>query len=502
MPLYFILSLVLTIGVLKERASSCMALATNPITPRFVGFDLGTSGARVSIIEPSSTSREFDEIYSKAIAWNDCGAYDDADSWLGAIESLLRDASEALEDGLDSVSRICFSGTSASCLVVDRSSQTVTRSARMYDFDILSSASSEEGKRYAEQALECIEKHVPPRHTARARTGSLAKLVSWAYESPWKDCEVLLHQSDFLSMKLMEDCSPVRSDWHNCLKLGYDVRNKCWPTWMKKCLLEAGISSPLDKGSGAIPTQVVSPGEPIGTISKSMAKRMGLPEDTILVGGTTDSNAAFFAAAGVRPPMGTAVTSLGSTTAIKLLSQQYIEDADRGVYSHRFPTFDSENQNEDAWLVGGASNVGCAIFRKLDFSNDELAELSQLIDPTVDSQLKYYPLVKTGERFPNADSNKEPILSPVPDSRQDYLHGLLQSISMVEMEGFQVLHELGAPLPKVIFSCGGGSKNSAWTKMRRRILAQGLGVSDVEMDQASNTEASFGAALLAAAMAA
>lgn len=34
---------------------------------------------------------------------------------------------------------------------------------------------------------------------------------------------------------------------------------------------------------------------------------------------------------------------------------------------------------------------------------------------------RYYPLTKKGERFPVNDANKEPILEPVPASRQEFL---------------------------------------------------------------------------------
>jgi D-ribulokinase len=54
-----------------------------------------------------------------------------------------------------------------------------------------------------------------------------------------------------------------------------------------------------------------------------------------------DSIAAFLAA-GVETP-GEAVTSLGSTLAVKLLSEARVEDAAFGVYSHRLG---------DGWLVG------------------------------------------------------------------------------------------------------------------------------------------------------
>ena len=108
-----------------------------------------------------------------------------------------------------------------------------------------------------------------------------------------------------------------------------------------------------------------------------------------------------------------------------------------------------------------------------------------------------------------ADSTKEPILRPKPDSRKEYLHGILQGIGDVERDGFKVLGDLGATpkLPKVVLSCGGGSKNDMWIAMRQRRLKEIYGGGDDDSDdvdvvvvkRATNTEASYGAALLAAA---
>lgn len=53
----------------------------------------------------------------------------------------------------------------------------------------------------------------------------------------------------------------------------------------------------------------------------TVASKYGLSSNVVLVGGTTDSNAAFFAAAGAKPDYGIAVTSLGSTLAMKQLSR-------------------------------------------------------------------------------------------------------------------------------------------------------------------------------------
>ena len=483
-----------TLGENLEKSGDC-----------FIGFDLGTSGARMSIVQKTSAGH-FDEVVTEALAWDDNLVYDDGNDWRKAIDTLLSRAKGM--EVMDRVKAICVSGTSATCLLVKRHSLDISRKARMYNFDVKGSSSPA-----VDNVMELIEKYVPDKHTARATTGTLAKLLLWSEEQSLED-EVLCHQSDFVSLSLMyegldDDDVDITThcDFHNILKLGYDVRELEYPSWMMELLKEgANMPNPED----VLPSKVVSPGEPIGVISPVVAAKYGLSSNVVLVGGTTDSNAAFFAAAGANPEYGTAVTSLGSTLAIKQLSSTYVEDASRGVYSHRFPRFGgsdgeeaSDNNVEEAWLIGGASNVGCAVLRAEDFSNEELSSLSLEIDSNEDSPLSYYPLIKTGERFPVADSSKEPVLSPKPDSRKEYLHGILQGIGNVERDGFTVLGELGATpkLPKVVLSCGGGSKNDMWIAMRQRRLMEIYGDDggDVVVKRATNTEASYGAALLAAA---
>eukprot|EP00536_Pseudo-nitzschia_multiseries_P005237 jgi/Psemu1/190000/e_gw1.95.91.1 len=527
----------------------------------FAGFDLGTSGCRVSILErvPLTDGGGFREVYNDSVTWKDCGRpkasddngaattatsegrYDDPESWWIAIETLLGGCSQ--HSLLESIASICVSGTSASCLMADRTTLEVTRQPRMYDYDVLASSSSTDEGNRGEQTLELLDKHLPPKHTARSTTGSFAKLVEWILRSPLLSNEILFHQSDYVSTRLL-GLSNVRvpqSDWQNCLKLGYDVRNLCWPLedWMEPCLREALAMSTST-------STVVSPGAPLGCIDEGVATQLGLSPGVVIVGGTTDSNAAFYAAAAsgggnddddddygddddtITIPYGTAVTSLGSTTAIKFLSKTYVEDSTLGVYSHRFPAHgkasDDDEANE-AWLVGGASNVGCAVFRALDFSDEELKRRSADMDPSTDSEAYlrygYYPLLpnKVGERFPRADPTKQSVLEPIPDAtmssdedgaRTEYLKGLFQSITTeVERKGYEVLRDLGAspPFPSTISTAGGGSKNDVWTSLRQRIMNDavnvdsnaGEGTEPVTVKRAAHSEASYGAALLAAA---
>ncbi|CAM9313402.1 unnamed protein product [Discosporangium mesarthrocarpum] len=296
------------------------------------------------------------------------------------------------------------------------------------------------------------------------------KLLCWHLESPVCG-ELFAHQADYISTHLRgaqasdKGRNAIVSDWNNALKAGFDVENLQWPAWL--------LNSPIGREIEASLPQVVMPGAAVGAVSAEMVSRFGFPSDCQVVAGTTDSIAAFLAA-GVTEP-GHAVTSLGSTLAVKMLSEQRVEDVSLGVYSHRLGGGrGEESQGQGLWLVGGASNVGCAVLREEGFEVDELQELSSKIDPLRDSPLgkTYYPLRRTGggERFPTNDPTKKALLKPKPESRQEYLHAILEAIARVEKEGYMALEALGATKLERVATAGGGAENPMWTTMRQRIL--------------------------------
>ena len=88
-------------------------------------------------------------------------------------------------------------------------------------------------------------------------------------------------------------------------------------------------------------------------VDAEVARALGLSSDCKVVAGVTDSNAAFLASGASK--VGEGMTSLGTTLAIKLLSDQPVFDPGRGVYSHRI---------KDMWLPGGASNSGGGVLLK------------------------------------------------------------------------------------------------------------------------------------------
>ena len=317
----------------------------------------------------------------------------------------------------------------------------------------------------ARAAAARIAALAPARSGAHGPASSLAKLLHLLGESPAGPARHALHQADWIS-----GCLGGRwdvSDENNALKLGYDVERRAWPDWLAN----------LDLPPGLLPA-VVPPGTPTGTLRPDLARRWGVPADTRIVTGTTDSTAGFLAT-GAREP-GTAVTSLGSTLVLKVLSTVPVYAPEYGVYSHRLG---------DLWLAGGASNSGGAVLLQF-FTPEQLAEITPHLHPERPTGLDYYPLCAPGERFPVADPYLAPRIDPVPDDPVRLLQGLLEGMAEIEARGYRLLAELGAPYPTEVRSVGGGAANAAWTRMR----ADRLGVPVL---RAAHQEAAYGAALLA-----
>lgn len=416
----------------------------------YLGLDFGTSGARACVLDTARTI-----VHEERIAYPDAQTQAPLD-WREALHALLRQLPESVAPKLQA---IAIAATSSTVLLCDERLVPVSPALLYSD------------NRAREEAEE-LKHHAPAEHIVCSATSGLAKFLWLTRHGDVSNATYFLHQADWLAA-LLTGLSGI-SDYHNALKTGYDVERLCWPDWVRR-LPHAHL----------LP-QVIAPGAAITHIRPAVAQHFGLAPACTVHAGTTDSIAAFIAT-GVHEP-GDAVTSLGTTIALKLLSQTRVEAAQYGVYSHRYG---------DLWLAGGASNAGGGVLRQY-FSDARLAELSTHIDPASDSTLDYYPLPRPGERFPINDPQLVPRLEPRPlrpgsgqavDEVQ-FLHGLLQGLSRIEASGYAKLVELGATPLKSITTCGGGAKNEAWLKMRARLLGMPVSV-------AAHAEAAYGAALLA-----
>ncbi|WJX51376.1 D-ribulose kinase [Trifolium repens] len=413
----------------------------------YLGLDFGTSGARFAIIDIGGAIQA--EAKRNYPLYSNGESRDWARSWKETLFLLLEDIPLNLRKHIVSIS---IDGTSATTIIVDSDTGEPLWRPLLYNES-------------CPDALPAVKSIAPPNHTVCTASSTLCKLISWwNRDGSNQKSALLLHQADWL-LWLLHGKLGV-SDYNNALKVGYDPEVDSYPSWL--------VCQPY---SHLLPS-VVAPGTPIACLKEELRNKFGFQKECVVCSGTTDSIAAFLAARATQP--GKAVTSLGSTLAIKLLSNTRIEDSRFGVYSHRL---------DDKWLVGGASNTGGVVLRQL-FTDDQLEKLSEQINPSQISLLDYYPLPKVGERFPIADPELAPRLLPRPENDVEYLHGILESIARIEAKGYGLLKELGATEVDQVFTAGGGAKNEKWTKIRERVL--GLPVS-----RADQTEAAYGTALLA-----
>ena len=418
----------------------------------YLGIDFGTSGARAIVVDAIGQIRgegryDFEMGRTTSADW--------IPIWREALFSLLEQICRIVPV-TQNIARIAINGTSSTVLLCDETGNPVDAPI-LYDDD------------RSVTVLDTLKSIAPANHPVLSATSSLAKLLWWITENKSQASYYFLHQADWLAFLLHGRLGI--SDYHNALKLGADVENLRYPNW---------LNEGLDRiAGGNIPQlpHIVAPGTPIGTIAPDIARRFGLLANCTVCAGTTDSIAAFLASGASAP--GEAVTSLGSTLVLKLLSRTRVDNSRYGIYSHRLG---------DLWLAGGASNTGGAVLRQF-FGDDELATLSLQI-PSGESPLDYYPLTQPGERFPINDPQLSPRLEPKPDDRVAFLHGLLDGMAKIETRGYQLLQQLGAASLKRVYTAGGGAKNRVWTRLRQHRLG-------VPVIPSIQTEAAYGTALLA-----
>lgn len=405
----------------------------------FLGFDFGTSGARACAIDVNRVV-----VHENQTAYRNATAPLD---WREALYSLLKQLPETVAAKLQGIAIVA---TSATVLLCDEELAPISH-ALIY--------SDNSAKDEARQ----IKEFAPSGHIAGTATSGLAKFLWLTRRADIANAAHFMHQSDWLA-SMLTGAGGI-TDYHNALKTGYDVENLCWPDWVRQL-----------PHSHLLPS-VVAPGSAIAQIRPAVAGYFKINPACTIYAGTTDSIAAFMAT-GISQP-GEAVTSLGTTLVLKLLSERRVESGQFGVYSHRYGNL---------WLAGGASNAGGGVLRQY-FNDIQLTELSPQINDS-DSPLDYYPLPCPGERFPINDPALAPRLTPRPADNAQFLHGLLQGLSRIEAAGYTKLTELGATPLKSVTTMGGGAKNTVWMKMREKLLG-------VPVGRALHTEAAYGAALLA-----
>lgn len=450
-----------------------------------LGIDVGTSGLRACVVQrrpgkaPQFRASSAVALLSVNSDLNGTACVQTSpQSWLEALKLLLDDP--VIKPTLSQVGHVVVDATSSTVLLCSQDGQPRT-AALMYN-DQQAQAQSEQ--------IAHITESLGVSTAAQGASSTLAK-VRFLQEGVKASAQTLFicHQIDFVNHYLAD------FDWitdeNNALKLGYDSVQGEWPGWVSDYLSPLNRLNPSNTNTLPALTlpKVVAPGTALARLKPSIAQRFGLNPHAVLYAGTTDSIAGFLAAGASQP--GDAVTSLGSTLALKMLSSQPIFNAQYGIYSHKL-----KNQ----WLVGGASNSGGAVlmaYFSLTDINDLMRMFYQLNGAQQDALLNtaaatdYYPLTRPGERFPIASSTFSPKMPPPVHAVHNdldklaYFMAMVQGLVNVENTGYQRLHALGAPRVKRLYAVGGGLKNPLWVRLRQNIWP-------TQLNPALSADAAFG----------
>lgn len=403
-----------------------------------LGIDVGSSGVRVAALDPNGRRAAFAAVPMATAREEATRIVQDPTTWWNAA----RQALQMLRHRIDfaQIGALAVDGTSGSILGVDVGGRPMTPGL------MFSSPAQHE-------IVGTVAAFAPSETAAHGRTSALARAITMQHAP---GVVRVLHQADWVS-GLFSGRFDV-TDENNALKTGYDPVARCWPNWVER--------------AGMLPDRlpaVVRPGTVTGQILRSRAAELGLPTNTAIVAGTTDGCAAFLATGASK--IGEAVTSLGTTLVLKLLSNRPLFAPDLGVYSHRIA---------DGWLIGGASNSGGAAIGR-HFSLDRIRALSAHMCPDVPTGLNFYPLPGRGERFPLNDPDMEAQIEPRPASDDHFLQGLMEGVANIERRGYAVLREMSGTEVASIRAVGGGSRNLPWRAIRSRVL--GVPLIEPEDDQ-------------------
>lgn len=420
-------------------------------SPAYLGIDFGTSGCRAEVIDPEGKVLAEASVPMPMPRREHGRSEQNPEIWWQALTALMASVASRIRPGR--IEAIAVDGTSGTLLLCDEAGRPLGP-ALMYD-----------DRRCAAEAA-IIARFAPAESAAHGSSSALARLLYLQSHLP--GARHALHQADWIAGRLCGSFGA--SDENNSLKLGYDPLTRRWPEWIERTGADPGL----------LP-RVLRPGTTTGMLHNPEILELGFTKGTRIVAGTTDGVAAFLATGA--KDVGDAVTSLGSTLVLKVLSSTPVFVPSHGIYSHPCG---------ELWLAGGASNSGGAVLLRY-FTVERMTALSARMDTSKPTGLDYYPLTEPGERFPHNDPGLAPRLDPRPADDAMFLQAMFEGMARIEALGYRLLAEHGAPAPRRLMTVGGGARNPAWTRIRERELG-------LKSMAPRSEHAAYGTALIAAGL--
>lgn len=403
----------------------------------FIGIDVGTQGIRVVLLDDAGAvwgSHEEDFPLTELSRQEQ-----DPKQWWAACLRCLKRLTDSLDRGADvqDVKSIAVTSTSGTVIPLDAQNQPL-HNALMY--------SDPRPATEGEHCQAVARQFHPDGYTGFNASSGLSKMVWFVHHFPEQTSRLhtWIHAADYITGQLSGNFRTT--DYTNALKSGYDVKDKCWPTYLFEEL-------PLKR---EWMPDVIASGEPIGTLRPELARQLGLPQLTV-VAGMTDGCASQIASGAVRP--GDWNTTIGTTLVVKGVTTRELKDPEGRIYSHRHP--------EGYWMPGGAGNIGADWVT--DGFKDRLDELSQAAAVLMPTPHIAYPLRRAGERFPFISATARGF-APQGLSEAELYTANMEGVAYVERYAYELIEELSGESVSAVYTAGGGSNSDVWLTIRSNVL--------------------------------
>lgn len=430
-----------------------------PGLPLSIGVDVGTQGARVVVADATGrVLARASESWPLQADGEDAREQDPA-RWWAAVVSCTHAVRTRVAVG--AVASISVAATSGTLVLADARGAPV-RPAMMWN--------DKRARAESAQVNRLLRERPPAGYVAPQRPTSTLSKAMWvrAHEPEvWARGRWVLSAGDWLLSRLT-GAEPV-TDYTNALKSGFDLQRLEWPAAIE------GVG--LDVRSFP---DVVAPGTPLGTLSRSAAAELGLPPSVEVVAGVTDANAALVAAGAVTP--GAWCTTIGTGLSVKGVSRRRLAD-DGAFYSHRHWS--------TGWIASATSHCGADSIAHR-FPSRPLDELSARGRALPRSSVLVLPLSTVGEFFPFHAPAATGFEVGTPRDEADAFRGYLEGIGFVERMILERMRDAGADVLGSQVTMGGGAANADWLGIRAAILGRPVS----RMREATSA---FGAAIVAAA---
>jgi xylulokinase len=445
-----------------------------------LGIDVGTSGARALLCNEegrvAATATTEYPAHSPRPLWSE---QDPEDWWRGACESVRMAIARAGIDAKE-VRGIGLSGQMHGLVMLD-SDHEVIRPAILWNDQRTAAECAEITE--AVGATRLLELACNP-----ALTGFTAPKILWVRNNEpenYDRCRKVLLPKDYVRFRLSGEFATEVSDASGMLLL--DIRRRDWSAEVLRAL-----EIDRDLLADCHESQEVS-----AAVSAEVAKELGIPAGTPIVGGGGDQAAGAVGNGIVKS--GVISATIGTSGVVFAFSDRVATDPEGRLHTfcHAVP---------GKWHVMGV--VLCA-GGSLQWFRNHLAEPERVhaertgVDPyevicaeaaQADAGcegLLFLPYL-TGERTPHADPNARGALVglTVRHGRNHVIRSIMEGITYAMKDSLEIIRSMGIAVDEVRLS-GGGARSEFWRQMQADVY--GNAVCTINADEGP----AYGVALLA-----